>query len=188
MLASLLLFKLGNELTRVYALLNLRVWYCMKFMDSASFWCFTGVSNHMHMVNLECLGWMIPFWMFKGIEKERKSLHSNMVEEFSLLVCLNRQNVMQWSCTERIILFDVDIVVKKNKQIDHGLAWSVLFSTVILVVTVVKSVTISPKESTYSDWSIQCRPFAYGCTLLMWADAKTSFFVHVFFSHVRFSC
>lgn len=84
MLVSLLLFRLGNELTRVYALLNFRVWYCMKFIDGASFWCFTGVSNHMHMVNLECLGWMIPFWMFKGIEKERKSLHSNMVEEFSL--------------------------------------------------------------------------------------------------------
>ena len=42
---------------------NSRVWYFMKFMDSASFQCFTLVSNHVHVRKLACLGWMITLWI-----------------------------------------------------------------------------------------------------------------------------
>ena len=44
----------------------------------------------------------------------------------------------QWSRTERIVLFDVGIVVKKT----NGLVWSVLLSTTIFVKTVVKTVDL----------------------------------------------
>ena len=44
----------------------------------------------------------------------------------------------QWSRTERIVLFDVGIVVKKT----NGLVCSVLLSTTIFVKTVVKTVDL----------------------------------------------
>ena len=44
--------------------------------------------------------------------------------------------VTRWSRTERTVLIEVDIVVKR--QIDSGLAWSVLLSKTILVITNVK--------------------------------------------------
>ena len=44
--------------------------------------------------------------------------------------------VTRWSRTEKIVLIDVDIVAKR--QIDSGLAWSVLLSKTIFVITNVK--------------------------------------------------
>ena len=47
-----------DESTRPQA----KCFYCfrvLKLMDRASFQCFTGVSNHMHVTKLASFGWMI---------------------------------------------------------------------------------------------------------------------------------
>ena len=42
----------------------------VKLVDSASFQCFTGVSNHMHLTKLASLGWMITLWIINEFEKD----------------------------------------------------------------------------------------------------------------------
>ena len=42
----------------------------MKLMDSASFQCFTGVSNHIHVTKSASLGWMITLRIINEFEKD----------------------------------------------------------------------------------------------------------------------
>ena len=46
-------------LSRVYK-------HYMKLVDSASFQCFTGVSNHIHATKLASLGWTITLWIINS--------------------------------------------------------------------------------------------------------------------------
>ena len=41
----------------------------VKLVDSASFQCFTGVSNHMHLTKLAFLGWMITLWITPWLDQ-----------------------------------------------------------------------------------------------------------------------
>ena len=43
----------------LYQTLGFDITMYMKLMDSASFQCFAGVSNHMHVTKLASLGWII---------------------------------------------------------------------------------------------------------------------------------
>ena len=61
------------------ALSNSRVWYYMKLMDSASFLCFTRVSNQMHVTKLASLGWMITLWIITEFEKKYSEEFTNCI-------------------------------------------------------------------------------------------------------------
>ena len=52
---------------------NSRVRYYMKLTDSASYQCFIGVLNHMHVTKLASIGWMITLWIIIEIENKISS-------------------------------------------------------------------------------------------------------------------
>ena len=72
---------------------NSKVWYHMKLMDTASFQCFTGISNHIHVTKLVSLGWMLTLWINNEFEKA----FLNSLLWLVKLMLLTNHVVARWS-------------------------------------------------------------------------------------------